>query len=47
MSSLPVDLELLKNGKLVKEVHIVNGLVRGALTRALSGEPVGTTIFSE
>jgi len=49
LPSLPLDpivLDLLKNAKLVKEVQIVNGLVRGTLTRALSGEPVGTTIFS-
>lgn len=29
----------------VKEIQIVNGLVKGNLTRALEGEPVGTVIY--
>jgi molybdenum storage protein len=47
LPTLPFDrviLELLMRAKLAKEVQIINGLVRGNLTRALEGEPVGTTI---
>jgi molybdenum storage protein len=40
----PVVLQLLARGKLVRSIRIVNGLVRGNLTRALNGEPVGTVI---
>lgn len=40
----PVVLELLTRSKLVKSVRIINGLVRGNLTRALAGEDVGTII---
>jgi molybdenum storage protein len=40
-------LDLMKNAKLVKEVQIISGLVPGTLTRALAGDPVGTTIFSD
>ena len=50
LSTLPLDpivLDLMRNAKLVKEVQIVNGLVPGMLTRALGGEPAGTTIFSD
>jgi molybdenum storage protein len=41
----PVVLELLTRAKLAKSIRIVNGLVRGNLTRALAGEAVGTTIY--
>jgi isopentenyl phosphate kinase len=37
----------MANAKLAKEVHIVNGLKPGELTRALAGEPAGTTIYTE
>ena len=40
----PVVLELLARSKLVKSIRIVNGLVRGNLTKALEGEPVGTIV---
>jgi molybdenum storage protein len=40
----PVVLNLLTRAKLVKSVRIVNGLVRGNLTKALAGEHVGTLI---
>lgn len=30
----------------VREVHIINDLVRGRLTRALAGEHVGTVIHA-
>jgi isopentenyl phosphate kinase len=43
----PIVLDLMQNAKLVKEVHIINGLHSGALTRALAGEPVGSTVYSD
>jgi molybdenum storage protein len=49
LSTLPIEpvvLELLTRAKLAKNVRIVNGLVSGNLTRALSGEPVGTLIHA-
>jgi molybdenum storage protein len=42
----PVVLALLRRGKLVKSIRIVNGLVSGSLTRALAGESVGTVIHA-
>jgi molybdenum storage protein len=42
----PVVLELLTRSKLVKSIQIINGLVRGNLTKALAGENVGTIIRS-
>ncbi len=39
--------ECWKTARHVKEVQIVNGLERGALRRALAGEPVGTVIRKE
>jgi len=42
----PVVLDLLTRAKLAKSIRIVNGLVRGNLTRALAGEPVGTLIHA-
>jgi len=42
----PVVLELLSRAKLARSVRIVNGLVRGNLTRALAGDPVGTVIHA-
>jgi molybdenum storage protein len=50
LQTLPIEpavLELMANAKLAKEVHIVNGLKPGELTRALAGEPAGTTIYTE
>ena len=50
LKTLPLDpilLDLLPNAKLVKEVQIINGLTSGNLTRALAGEPVGSTIYSD
>jgi molybdenum storage protein len=40
----PVVLELLTRAKLIKSIRLVNGLVPGNLTRALTGEQVGTLI---
>jgi molybdenum storage protein len=37
-------LDLLKSARHVRQVQVVNGLVRGNLTRALAGEPAGTII---
>lgn len=37
-------LDLLKAARHVRQVQVVNGLVPGALTRALAGEHVGTII---
>jgi molybdenum storage protein len=42
----PVVLELLRRGKLARNVRIINGLVPGNLTRALDGEAVGTVIHA-
>jgi molybdenum storage protein len=42
----PVVLDLLPRARLAKSIRIVNGLVRGNLTRALAGEPVGTVIHA-
>ena len=36
-----------KNARHVREVHIINGLKKGELTRALDGEDVGTVITKE
>ena len=49
LATLPVEpavLDLMTRAKLVKKIHVVNGLVKGNLTRALAGEPVGTLIHS-
>jgi molybdenum storage protein len=47
---LVVDRQLvqaLARARNVEEVRIVNGLVPGNLTRALAGEPIGTTLVKE
>lgn len=47
--TLPVDralLEVMANGRQVKSVQVINGLVPGRLTAALRGEHVGTLITS-
>ncbi|RZT86039.1 molybdenum storage protein [Pseudonocardia sediminis] len=44
---LPIDrlaLELLGRAKHVREIQIVNGTTRGAITKALAGEHVGTIV---
>src|SRR5271157_1588799 len=40
-------LEILQNSEVVNEIHIINGLEKGNITRALKGERVGTIIFKE
>ena len=50
LATLPIDrlvLELMGNAKHVKEIQVVNGLVRGNVTKALAGEHVGTLIHAE
>jgi molybdenum storage protein len=49
LPTLPIDpvvLKLLTRSKLTRSIRIINGLVRGNLTRALNGEPVGTVIHA-
>jgi molybdenum storage protein len=49
LATLPIDglvLELMAHAKHVKEIQIVNGLVRGNVTKALAGEHVGTIIHA-
>jgi molybdenum storage protein len=50
LPTLPIDrlvLELMANAKHQKEIQIVNGLVRGNVTKALAGEHVGTIISAD
>ncbi|MGH7285668.1 MAG: uridine kinase [Polyangiaceae bacterium] len=54
LANMPEDLILdrqlftaWKTARHVREVHIVNGLKKGELTRALAGEDVGTVITKE
>ena len=42
-----VVLENMLNAVNVREIQIINGLEPGTLTRAIEGEPVGTTIYVE
>jgi molybdenum storage protein len=42
-----VVIEYLTRARFCHELQIVNGLVRGNLTRALAGEDVGTIIFKD
>ena len=40
-------LEILQNSEVLKQIQIVNGLEKGALTKALNGERVGTIIYKK
>jgi molybdenum storage protein len=40
----PLVLELMGTAKHVREIQVVNGLTRGALTDAVGGKPAGTLI---
>ena len=40
-------LEMMKNARNSRSIQIINGLVKGNLTRALNGEHVGTIITAE
>lgn len=41
----PIVLQNMLQAVNVREIQIINGLESGTLTRALAGEPVGTTIY--
>jgi molybdenum storage protein len=50
LETLPIDrlvLELMADAKHQKEIQIVNGLVRGNVTKALRGEHVGTIVYAD
>jgi molybdenum storage protein len=40
-------LEILQNSEVIDRIQIINGLEEGNLTKALNGEPVGTTIYKK
>ena len=40
-------VEMLSKARHVKEIHIVNGLVKGNITKALNGENAGTIIYKD
>ena len=40
-------LEILQNSEVIKQIQIINGLEKGAITKALNGEKVGTVIYKE
>ena len=40
-------LEILQNSEVLKQIQIINGLEKGAITKALNGERVGTIIFKK
>jgi molybdenum storage protein len=40
-------IEMLAKARHVKEIHIVNGLKRGNITKALNGENAGTIIYKD
>lgn len=49
LPDMPVERELLRtleNARSLTSVQVINGLVPGAIGRALDGEEVGTTIYS-
>ena len=40
-------LEILQNSQVINQIHIINGLEQGNITRALKGENAGTIIYKE
>jgi molybdenum storage protein len=40
-------LEILQNSEALDKIQIINGLVKGNITKALNGKRVGTIIFKE
>ncbi len=40
-------IEMLVKARHIKQIHIVNGLVEGNITKAINGEEVGTIIYKE
>ncbi|MGH3786984.1 MAG: molybdenum storage protein subunit alpha [Pseudonocardiaceae bacterium] len=50
LRTLPIDslvLKLMAHAKHQKEIQIVNGLIRGNITKALQGEHVGTVVHTD
>jgi molybdenum storage protein len=50
LSELPIEpsvLDMMVHARHMTEIHIVNGLVSGNITRALDGDEIGTVIFRE
>ena len=43
---LPV-LEMMQRAENRRSIRIINGLVKGNLTRALNGEDIGTSIYAD
>ena len=43
----PSCLEILQNSEALEKIHVVNGLKKGSITRALQGKKVGTVIYKE
>jgi len=40
-------LDMMENASGRRSIQIINGLKKGNLTRALNGEPVGSTIYAD
>ena len=40
-------LEILQNSEVIKQIQIINGLEKGAITKALNGKPIGTIIYKD
>jgi len=40
-------LDILQNSEVLKQIQIINGLEKGAITKALNGERVGTIIYKK
>ena len=40
-------LEIIQNSKVIEEVKIINGMVSGNITGALTGKHMGTIIFKQ
>jgi molybdenum storage protein len=48
LADLPIErsvLHTLARSQVVKQIHLINGLKKGELTRALNGEDAGTVIY--
>jgi molybdenum storage protein len=48
LEDLPIErsvLQMMLQARHMKEIQLINGLVPGNITRALDGEPIGTTIY--
>jgi molybdenum storage protein len=40
-------LEIIQNSEVIESVQIINGMIPGNITKALSGEHVGTIIYKQ